>query len=239
MQFFKGGVHPYEGKDLSKDKPILKLDAGAELVFPMQQHIGAPAVPCVKKGDHVLRGQIIGEASGFVSSNILSSVSGIVKNIEPRTIDSGAKIMSVVIENDYNYESIDGFGKKRSYENMDRQEFIEIIKNSGIVGMGGANFPTHVKLSADPEKIDNIIVNASECEPYLTSDYRAMLEKGTDLLGGLEIILHFFPNAKGTIAIEDNKDKISAGCGTYAYICSNRQKNKFQNAAGRRGMHST
>lgn len=205
MRFFEGGVHPHDSKELSKNKPIAMLDGGSELVFPMQQHIGAPAVPCVKKGDNVLVGQIIGTASGFVSANILSSVSGTVKNVEPRTVDNGSKVMSVVITNDFKNQCVEGFGEDKSYEDMDRDIFLEAVKNAGIVGMGGANFPAHVKLSADPEKIDRIIVNASECEPYLTSDYRAMLERTEEIVGGLSILLHFFPKAVGIIATEDNK----------------------------------
>ncbi|MBQ7718654.1 MAG: electron transport complex subunit RsxC [Clostridia bacterium] len=205
MRFFKGGVHPYDGKELSKNKPVSKLDAGEELVFPMQQHIGAPAAPCLKKGDSVLVGQIIGTASGFVSANILSSVSGTVKALEPRAIDNGTKVMSVVVTNDFEYRTVEGFGKDKSYEDMDRDSFLEAVKNAGIVGMGGANFPAHIKLAADPEKIDRIIVNASECEPYLTSDYRAMLERAEEIIGGLSVILHFFPKASGVIAVEDNK----------------------------------
>lgn len=210
MQFFKGGVHPYEGKRLSEDKPIKPLTPGAELVYPMSQHIGAPAKPCVAKGDRVLVGQIIGEAGGFVSSNIVSSVSGSVKSVEPRTVANGTSVMSVIVENDGNYESVEGFGQKRSYADMSRQEILDIIKDAGIVGMGGAGFPAHVKLAADPEKIDRIIINASECEPYLTSDYRIMLERGEELVGGLKIILKLFPKAEGIIAVEDNKPKAIA-----------------------------
>lgn len=203
---FLGGIHPYDGKDLSKDKPIVRLNPTSEMVFPMAQHIGAPANPVVAVGDAVLVGQLIGEAGGFVSANIVSSVSGTVKAIEPRQTVSGAKVLSVIIDNDGEYKTIPDLGEKREYENLSAQEIRDIVKNAGIVGMGGAGFPTHVKLSPKNENdIKYILVNAAECEPYLTSDYREMLEEPEKLVGGLRIVLRIFPNAEGLICIEDNK----------------------------------
>lgn len=203
---FSGGIHPYDGKDLSKDKPIVRLTPKGEMVFPMAQHIGAPATPVVAVGDEVLVGQRIGEAAGFVSANIVSSVSGKVKAIEPRQTVSGAQVLSVIIENDGEYKAVDGFGEKRNYNRLTAEEIKEIIKDAGIVGMGGAGFPTHVKLAPkNPEAIEYILVNAAECEPYLTSDYREMMEEPEKLVGGLKIILKLFPNAKGVIGIENNK----------------------------------
>ena len=203
---FIGGVHPYDGKELSKDKPTIVLTPTSEMVFPMAQHIGAPAKPVVAVGDTVLVGQCIGEASGFVSANIISSVSGKVKMIEPRLTASGAKVLSVVITNDGEYKTVEGFGKKRDPKLLSAKEILDIVKDAGIVGMGGAGFPAHVKLAPKkPEDIDFILVNAAECEPYLTSDYREMLEQPERLIGGLRIVLQLFPNAKGIICIEDNK----------------------------------
>lgn len=203
---FKGGIHTYDGKELTKNKPTVELLPKGELVFSMSQHIGAPAKAIVAKGDYVLMGQKIGEATGNVSSNIISSVSGTVKAVEPRLTVSGKKVMSVVIENDHEYKAIDGLGEKRDYKKLSKQEIRNIIKDAGIVGLGGAAFPTHVKLTPpDDEKIEFVIVNAAECEPYLTSDYRMMLEEPTNLIEGLKIELSLFPNAKGVIAIEDNK----------------------------------
>ena len=199
---FKGGLHPYDGKELSKDKAITEYLPQGEMVYPLSQHIGAPAVACVKKGDNVLVGQKIAEAGGFVSANIFSSVSGKVLKIEPRLTVSGNKVNSIVIEND-------GFYKKAEFhpvETMTKENILAAVKEAGIVGLGGAGFPTHVKLSPkEPEKIDYIIVNAAECEPYITADYRQMMETPEDLLSGLNIILSMFPAAKGVIGIEDNK----------------------------------
>ena len=203
---FSGGIHPWDGKELSKDKPIVRLNPKSEMVFPMAQHIGAPANPVVAIGDTVLVGQCIGEAGGFVSANIISSVSGTVKAVEPRQTVSGAKVLSVVIDNDGEYKTVPGFGEKRDYKAFTPQEIRDIIKEAGIVGMGGAGFPTHVKLTPkNPDDIEYILVNAAECEPYLTSDYREMLEEPEKLVGGLRIALSLFPDAEGIICFENNK----------------------------------
>ena len=202
---FVGGIHPYEGKELSKDKPIQDILPQGDMVYPLSQHIGAPAVPIVNKGDRVLAGQKIAEAGGFISACICSSVSGIVKAIEPRRVVTGDMVMSIVIENDHRYEEVEIIEPK-ALEELSREEIIGFIKEAGIVGMGGAGFPTHVKLSVEkPEKIDYVIVNCAECEPYLTSDYRRMVEEPDKILEGLKVSLALFPNAKGVLAIEDNK----------------------------------
>lgn len=203
---FKGGIHPYEGKELSENKPVQVLQPKGELVFPLSQHIGAPAKPLVAAGDQVLVGQKIGEAEGFISACVISSVSGTVKTVEPRLTVSGTKVMSVIVENDEKYQAVEGFGVQRDPKTLSKEEIRSIIKEAGIVGLGGAGFPNHVKLSPkDESKIDTIIVNGAECEPYLTSDYRLMMEESESLIGGLNIILQMFENAKGVIAIEDNK----------------------------------
>ena len=202
---FQGGIHPYDGKKLSKDKPIQEILPEGELVYPLSQHIGAPAKPIVEKGQRVLVGQKIAEQGGFVSAPIYASVSGIVKNIEPRRVVTGDQVMSIVVENDNMYEDV-GFYPVAPLQKLSRDEIIEIIKEAGIVGMGGAGFPTYVKLSPkEPEKIEYVIANCAECEPYLTSDYRRMLEEPEKLIGGLKIILKLFPNARGILAVEDNK----------------------------------
>lgn len=202
---FKGGIHTYEGKELTKDKKIIDLLPSQELVFPLSQHIGAPATPIVSVGDRVLRGQKIAEASGFVSANIFSSVSGTVKAIENRRNVQGNMTRSIVIENDDTYEEAPPI-PVRSIAEMTKEEVIAIIKEAGIVGMGGAGFPTHVKLSPkDPAKIHYVIANCAECEPYLTSDYRRMIEEPEKLVAGLKIILCLFEHAKGILAVEDNK----------------------------------
>ena len=202
---FKGGIHPYEGKELTMDKSIETYLPKGELVYPLSQHIGAPAKPVVKKGDRVLVGQRIAEAGGFVSAHIHASVSGTVKNIEPRLTAGGTKVESIIIENDGEYEVLER-PAPGNWQEMDRKDLLAVIQDAGIVGMGGAGFPTHVKLSPkNPDSIDYIIVNGSECEPYLTSDYRRMLEEPEKVVTGLEIVLHMFPQASGIIAIEDNK----------------------------------
>ncbi len=202
---FSGGIHPYDGKDLSKDKPIKEVLPKGDLVYPLSQHIGAPAQPIVKKGDHVLTGQKIAEAGGFVSAPIHATVSGTVKAIEPRRVVTGDNVMSIVIENDGLYEEIEWQGVK-PFEELTREEKINMIREAGIVGMGGAGFPTAVKLSPkEPSKIEYVIVNCAECEPYLTSDYRKMLEEPEYLIGGLKVSLSLFENARGILAVEDNK----------------------------------
>ncbi|OOO63083.1 electron transport complex subunit RsxC [Clostridium tepidum] len=208
---FKKGVHPPHGKYLTEKKPIEEYLPKGDLVFPMSQHIGAPCNPVVKKGDRVLVGQVIGEATGFVSASIHSSVSGTVKNIAPVLTAAGTKSMAVIVENDGQYEEIE-MPKPKDYNEMTKEEIIKLIQQAGIVGMGGACFPTHVKLSPPPDKkIDSIIVNAAECEPYLTCDHRLMLEESDKIVEGLKIILKIFPEAKGYIGIENNKpDAIEA-----------------------------
>ena len=199
---FKGGLHPYDGKELSKDRPIAAYLPKGELVFPLSQHIGAPAVPCVAKGDRVLAGQRIADAGGFVSANIHSSVSGTVKAIEPRVTVSGAKVSCIVVENDGQYEQAEFV----PVTERTPEAIIGAVKEAGIVGLGGAGFPTHVKLSPkEPDKIDTIIINGAECEPYITADYRCMMEIPEQLISGLKLILTLFPKAKGVIGIEDNK----------------------------------
>ena len=160
----------------------------------------------VKKGDYVLDGQLIAQANGFVSANIHSSVSGTVKAIEPRYVATGAKVDSIIIENDGKYESVDFAANVKPLDTLSKDDIRAIIKDAGVVGMGGAGFPTNVKLTPkNIDDIDTIIVNGAECEPYLTSDYRRMLEEPEKVVEGLKIVLRLFDNATGYIAIEDNK----------------------------------
>ncbi|GLC78762.1 electron transport complex subunit RsxC [Lacrimispora brassicae] len=203
---FKGGIHPYEGKELSENKPVQVLQPKGEMVFPLSQHIGAPAKPLVAAGDQVLVGQKIGEPGGFISACVISSVSGTVKTIEPRLVSGGSLVLSVIIENDGKYQTVEGFGKERDPKTLSKEEIRNLVKEAGVVGLGGAGFPSHVKLTPkDESKIDTVIVNGAECEPYLTSDYRMLLEEPESIIKGLNIILQLFDNAKGVIAIESNK----------------------------------
>lgn len=201
---FKGGIHPYDGKELSKNNPIEKYLPKGDMVYPLSQHIGAPAVPVVEKGEHVLAGQKIADAGGFVSSPVHSSVSGTVKGFEQRLTATGSMVNSIIIENDQKYEETE-FTPARLVD-LTKEEILARIKDGGVVGMGGAGFPTHVKLAPkEPEKIEYVLVNGAECEPYLTSDYRRMLEEPEKVVDGLRIMLTLFDNAKGYICIEDNK----------------------------------
>ena len=202
---FKGGVHPNDGKSFAKDKEIVELLPKGDLVYPLSQHIGAPASPIVKKGDHVLKGQMIAEAGGFVSAPIYASVSGTVKAIEPHVNPTGAKVNCIVIENDGQYEEVE-YPPIKPLSELTKEEILNMIANAGIVGMGGAGFPTRVKLSPkEPDKIDYIIANCAECEPYITADYRRMMETPELLVEGMKVILKLFDNAKGIFGVEDNK----------------------------------
>ena len=201
---FRGGIHPYEGKELSKDHPIEKYLPKGDLVYPLSQHIGAPSVPCVKKGDTVLAGQKIADAGGFVSVPLHASVSGTVKGIEKRLNATGSMVDCIVIENDQQYQETEF--QEACLEDLTKEEILNRIKEGGVVGMGGAGFPTHVKLAPkDPSKIEYILVNGAECEPYITSDYRRMIEEPEKVVKGLQVILTLFDSAKGYICIEDNK----------------------------------
>ena len=202
---FKGGIHPDDGKDLAKNKEIVELKPKGDLIYPVSQHIGAPAKPIVAAGDHVLKGQMIAEAGGFVSAPVYASVSGTVKAIGPHLNPTGGTVNSIVVENDGEYEEVE-YPEVKPLEEMSKEEILETIGNAGIVGMGGAGFPTRVKLSPkEPEKIDYVIANCAECEPYITADYRAMLEMPEKLVGGMKIVLKLFDNAKGIFGVEDNK----------------------------------
>lgn len=202
---FKGGVHPNDGKQLSKDKAVKALKPEGSLVYPLSQHIGAPAQAVVSVGDRVLKGQKIAQSGGFVSSPIYASVSGTVKAVEPRYTPTGAKVNSIVIENDGQYEEVPREERKPLIY-LTKEETLEIIADAGIVGMGGAGFPTRVKLSPkEPDKIEFVIANCAECEPYITADYRRMLENPEELVSGMKVVLKLFDNAVGIFAIEDNK----------------------------------
>lgn len=202
---FKGGIHPNDGKSLAKDQAITEVLPKGDLVYPLSQHIGAPASPLVKKGDHVLKGQKIAEAGGFVSAPVYASVSGTVKGLEKHFNPTGSKVDCIVIENDGEYEEAE-FPEVRPLGELTREEVIGMIGEAGIVGMGGAGFPTRVKLSPkEPDKIDYIIANCAECEPYITADYRRMLENTEELVSGMRVVLSLFDNAKGVFGVEDNK----------------------------------
>ena len=240
---FTGGIHPYDGKELSKDRPIKEVLPVGDLVYPLSQHIGAPASAIVKKGDRVLRGQMIAEATGFVSAPVYATVSGTVKAVEPRRVVTGDNVMSIVVENDGLYEEVT-YPECKPIEEYSKEEIIERVKQAGIVGMGGAGFPTFIKLSPkNPEDIDYVIVNGAECEPYLTSDYRRMLEEPEKVIGGLRAILRLFDKAHGIITIEDNKpeciEKIKGMVGDDKRIVVKVLKTKYPQGAERQLIYAT
>lgn len=205
IKTFKGGIHPGDNKSATASVPIIDIPAPQQVIIPLSQHIGAPAVPCVKVGDSVFAGQKIADASGFISANIHSSVSGTVSAIEERMTPSGVMVSSIIIDND-GEDNNEFENEPRNFEDFSPAELIDIVREAGIVGMGGAAFPTHVKLSPpEGKKIDYVIVNGAECEPYLTSDHRAMLETPMELLTGLKILLRIFNLKTGYIGIENNK----------------------------------
>ncbi len=203
---FRGGVHPKDRKDLSRSAPLRSYDATGEMVFPLAQHIGKPAKAVVKKGDRVLVGQCIAQADGFVSAGIYSSCSGVVKAVEKRRVISGTMQECVVIDNDGAYTPVASWDVKTDPATLSREEILDRVKNAGIVGLGGAGFPTHVKLMPkDPDGIRYVIANGAECEPYLTGNDQLMRTEAKTILEGLEITLRLFPHAVGVVAIEKNK----------------------------------
>ena len=203
---FFGGVHPAENKSYARDVAIQEFPEPDILVIPMSQHIGAPCKPLVKKNDLVKKGQKIGDNQGLCVP-VHASVSGKVKSVESKAHSSGTTMMSVVIENDH-LGTLDESIQPRTQEEVDAltpEELIGIIREAGIVGMGGASFPTHVKLSGAIGKVDTIIVNAGECEPYITADDRLCREMPEKLISGIQVIMKILGLKEAHIGIEDNK----------------------------------
>ncbi|MDO4799563.1 MAG: electron transport complex subunit RsxC [Bacillota bacterium] len=208
---FKGGIHPPGSKLATESSAIENFPTPTIVEIPIRQHIGAPCEPLVKKGDPVKMGQLIAKAGSFVSANIHASVSGTVRDVKKMDTPYGPDSV-VVIENDGLDTLADEIVVPPDYRSLSRQEIVGLIQNAGLVGMGGAGFPTHVKLSPPPEKpIDVIVLNGAECEPYLTCDHRLMLEEPQRVLKGLQILMHALSVKQGHIGIEDNKpDAIAA-----------------------------
>ena len=203
-QAFFGGVHPHDMKAATNEKAIEQLPAPAQVVIPMSQHFGAPCTPLVKAGDHVKVGQKIGEFRGL-GAPIHASVSGTVKAVEPRPYSMGGNMMSVVIDNDGQDEVSEEVQAPANPDTLSVDEMVEIVKNAGIVGMGGATFPTHVKISGGIGKVDTVIINGAECEPYITGDHRAMLERSEEIIGGATYLAKMFGVEKVVIGVEVNK----------------------------------
>ena len=208
LKSFRGGVRPAGGKELTRGKPIQFYLPKGDLVFPLSQHTGKPAIPVVKKGEAVLAGQIIARADGYHSANIISSASGKVKAIEARMTTAGVVDQCIVIENDGLVTLAEGVGTPCDYTELSDREIIQKIMDAGVIGLGQGitGTPTHVKLTPEhPEEIDYFIANGSECEPYITCDEQLMAEKPEWVVGGLKIALRLFPEAMGIIAIEEDK----------------------------------
>ncbi len=203
---FKGGIHPPHHKHYTETKAIEIAPIPDEVVIPLSQHIGAPCDPVVKVGEEVKVGQRIGESKGFVSAPVHASVSGIVKKIERRPSPGGARVLSIIIQSDKKqtiHESVKPHGK---LDDLGPDKIKEIIQQSGITGMGGAGFPTHVKLSPpEDKKINLLIINGAECEPFLTSDHRAMLEMPDKIIEGTKAVMKVLGVEKAVIGIENNK----------------------------------
>ena len=216
VKSFFGGIHPKENKHYAEHAPVQEYREPDVLVIPMAQHIGAPCKPLVKKGDVVTMGQKIGDNQGLCVP-VHASVSGVVKAVEMRPHTSGVLMMSVVIENDHQ-DTLCPDIQPRSQEEVDKltaEELMGIIREAGIVGMGGATFPTHVKLSSAMGKVDTIIVNVSECEPYIVADDRLCQEFPKEMISGLKIIMKILGLETAHIGIEDNKPQAIAALQKY------------------------
>ena len=214
---FKQGVHPHYREELTREKPLRRAEQPEKVIIPMQQHIGAPCRPLVKKGDHVKKGQKIGDTDGFVSAPVHASVSGEVKEITQVRIPSGEKVEAVVIipkkieqttEKNQENGQDRAANTVRKFDEISAEEIKKVVREAGITGMGGAMFPTHVKLSVPEEKtIDYFILNGAECEPYLTADERMMMEKTEEIISGMKLIMKAIGASKGIVALEDNKQE--------------------------------
>jgi len=209
IRSFAGGIHPREtlgGKRVTGVMPVVNAQPPATVAISLSQHVGAPCKPIVKPGQHVLMGQKVGEPAGYMGAPVHSSVSGVVKGIKPRTVASGARVDCVIIENDGLDTKVDGLNIIEDPMTADRDVLLNAIREAGIVGLGGAAFPTQVKLSPPKDKkIEYLLLNGAECEPYLTADHRNMLENADRIVDGLRLILRATGVKRGVIAIEDNK----------------------------------
>ncbi len=208
---FYGGILLDQHKSKTKDVPMKEVLPGKELVFPLCQHQGSPAVPVIGPGDYVLAGQMIAEPGEGLSAPVHSSVSGVVKAIEERLTANGKEETCIIIENDERYKTVeyDDFVEARD---LPEEEILRRIRQAGVVGMGGAGYPTAEKLFVEhPEKIQYVIANCTECEPYLTAGYRGISDSPEWIVEGLRIVLQLFPKAKGIFAIEDDKQEAITG----------------------------
>ena len=205
FSYFRGGVHPDDSKSHTCHKPVEALPPPEYLVLPMSMHTGEPCAPVVIPGDSVLLGQIVGDSDAPVSAQIHAPVSGRVAAVEPRPHPDGSRVMSVILQNDGLDKPHPGVAPYGSVESLTPDEMMNIIRSAGIVGLGGGTRPTHAKIRSGLGKVNHIILNGCECEPYITSDHRLMLESPEEVLGGLKILMKIYGVQRGTIAIEANK----------------------------------
>jgi electron transport complex protein RnfC len=206
LTFPAGGIHPPEEKESTEHKQIEDAPLPSKAIIPLQQHIGAPCGALVKVKEQVFVGQKIGEPKGFVSAPVHATISGTVKAIAEMPHPMGRDVLSVVIESDGKDQWFDGLAESEDFLSLGPDELKTKILDGGIVGMGGATFPTHVKLSPPQDKpIDTVIINGVECEPFLTADHRLMLEYPEEIIGGLEILMKILDVRSGAIGIEQNK----------------------------------
>lgn len=207
LKTFQGGVHPPDCKALSQGAAIAEAPVPETLLVPLSQHIGKPAAPVVKVTDTVKRGQVIGEAQGFISAAVHAPVSGTVKRLTTAPQPNGGTCSAVLLENDGEDTWAEGCNVERDPDSLDAEAIRAAAAAAGLVGMGGASFPTHVKLSPPPNKpIDAVLLNGVECEPYLTADYRLMLESPATILAGLRLILRAVGCSRGIVGVEANKE---------------------------------
>lgn len=208
---FRGGIHPQYGKEMTCQRPIEELPAPTRVIIPMSQHVGAPAEPLVKAGDFVAMGQKIGEAKGFISVPVHASVSGQVVSVGPEMMANGSATVSVVIENDGEERLASEVAPKQSLESLSSETLREMMREAGLVGMGGAAFPTHVKYyPPEGKSINTVVLNGAECEPYLTCDHRLMVEMAEKVVFGLRAMIKAAQAERGIIAVETNKQDAAA-----------------------------
>jgi electron transport complex protein RnfC len=202
----KWGIHPQTHKTLTEGKAIERGELPQKVILPVRQHIGAPSLPIVKKGDNVKKGQVVAAADGAVSSNIHASISGTVVDISEQPHPSYGDCLAITIESDGSDQWSEGIPTERDWQNLSNTEILEMIKDAGIVGLGGAAFPTHIKLTPPEDNpIDTLIINAAECEPYLTADHRIMLEYPERIATGILIIKKILAVDNVIVGVEDNK----------------------------------
>ena len=208
--FPRGGVHPGDHKDRTRSLPLEAAAPPARVTVLMVQHIGAAAAPVVKKKDQVKKGQLIGQAQGYVSANVHAPVSGTVEAVEPAIYNvTGARVPAVTIANDGCEEWAGGLNEPQNVEAMDAPRMVELVQECGVVGLGGATFPTHVKLNPPPDlPVTDVFINGAECEPYVTVDHRLMLERTEDVLDALRLVMRIVKAANGYIGVERNKPDV-------------------------------